>query len=755
MVLSVGPALAQQWEAELRPDRSIEELRPRVGMVKDADSTLEVRDGLFVFNTGTKGGVYLGIGTNPPLQEDPPILGDAAAWDGRRPTTVEARLRVVSLAPGAAIAAQLNVANGRHNYLLNVTPQGLTGLPFDATQFHTYRITLKQGVPNLYVDGKLAPEESLYRYPYPRNALLIGDISSSAGGVSEWEYVRWTNREATPWEVSEERRKQMEKELVIVGDREGDVEEVNLTPPFGPPARLPDGRILSWFTLSKKITHDAEAEQVVEDPNFVQKAGARFSEDDGRTWGPPQTLFEFPREEGARTEGAILVSRSGAVHLWGLNFFKCPLKFPFDYNQFHSDLWHARSPDGGKTWPLVQKVDFGYAYTGASNSAIQLSSGRILVPISRYSDRPTGRFVTCVPYSDDDGLTWHRPVDEVVIDTGGEGLESGACEPVATELKDGRVWMLIRAQDGYQWETFSSDGGLHWSPPVHSRFVCTNSPVATLRLRDGRLVVIWNNCGSDYAYNRQLLVAALSADEGRTWWGYREVARLPENGTLAYPYVTETGDGRVLMAMLQGTRMVRFDPDFLLRTAFREDFSQSLGRWSQLGTDGAEAAPDPDGGGGRMLWLRKPQADVPAGVCLNFPFGVAGELVMEVRLEPGSQGASLALSDHYDMPGLPKDGAYALQITAAGRLEVRQADGSLAPTEAVLPAGTWHELRLAWDCAASSATLSLDGKQAATMPRLADSLGVCYLRLRSTAEKTDEAGLYVRRVETQARPADR
>jgi hypothetical protein len=236
--------------------------------------------------------------------------------------------------------------------------------------------------------------------------------------------------------------------------------------------------------------------------------------------------------------------------------------------------------------------------------------------------------------------------------------------------------MLIRAQDGYQWETFSSDGGLYWSPPAHSRFVCTNSPVATLRLRDGRIVVIWNNCGSDYAYNRQLLVAALTADEGRTWQGYREVARLPENGTLAYPYVTETGDGRVLMAMLQGARMVRFDPDFLMRTAFREDFSPGLGRWSQLGTDGAEAVPDPDGGGGRVLRLRKPQADVPAGVCLNFPFGVAGELAMEVRIEPGFQGASLALSDHYDMPGLPKDGAYALQITSPQRPSSRPEPGT-------------------------------------------------------------------------------
>lgn len=752
LLFNLSEAFAQQWQAELRPDRGTERLRPRVAVIKDPESKLEIRDGVFVFDSRTKGGVYLGVGTNPPYGEDLPVLGDASAWDGRAPTTVEARLRVVRMAADAGIAAQLNVANGQHNWLLNVAPGGLPGLAFDATQFHTYRVTLKQGVPNLYVDGKLAPEASLHRYTYARNALLIGDISSSAGGVSEWEYIRWTNREATPWEVSDERRRLLEKELVVVGDRRGDVQEVNITPPLGPPARLADGGILSWFPISKKILCDAESERVVEDLSFVQKARARFSRNNGRTWTPPQTLFEFPREPGARSEGAILVSRSGAVHLWGLNFFKCPLKFPFDYSQFHSDLWHARSPDGGKTWPLIQKVDFGYAYTGASNSAIQLKSGRILVPISRYSDRPTGRFVTCVPYSDDDGLTWYRPVDEVVIDTGGAGLESGACEPVAIELKDRRVWMLIRAQDGYQWESFSSDGGLHWSPPRHSRFVCTNSPVAMLRLRDGRIVVLWNNCGSDNLYNRLLLTAALTPDEGKTWYGYREIARMAENGTLAYPYVTETRDGKVLMVMLQGQRMIRFDPAFLMRTSFCEEFADGLGRWSQLGTDGAEPLTDLSGRRGRVLRLRKPKADVPAGVCLNFPFGVAGEMTVQLQVEPGFQGAHVALSDHYDMPGLAKDGAFALQVEADGKLAVRQADGKLASTEAALKPEAWHDLRVVWNCVARTATLFLDGKRVAIAPLLGEQLGVCYLRLRSMAEKTDEKGFQVRLVAVQSQP---
>jgi len=754
LALAAGLASAQQWQAQWQPDRSVEDLRPRAAVVKSADATLEVRDGLLVFDIPiAKSSAFLGIGTNPPVAGgESAVMGDATAWDGRKPTTVEARLRVVRPLPDDDVVAQVYVGDGDHGWLLQLTKDGPPGLALNATDFHTYRITLKQGIANLYVDGQLAPEASLVRMTYPRNGLLVGDISSSVGGLSEWEHVRWTNAEATPWEASEEAMRRVEKLLVVTGDQDGDVEWVNVSPPFGEVATLSDGRILSWYPAPKQVKHTpGESEAAVDDPGFTERAWGRVSEDDGRAWGDPQVLFEFPKGAGAHLDGMALVTRSGALHLWGLHFFLCPLKAPFDYSQFHSDLWHARSLDDGKTWDPVQKVDFGYAYTGASNSAIELSTGRILVPISRYSDRPTGRFVTCVPYSDDDGVTWQRPVDEVIVDTGGGGLESGACEPVAAELKDGRVWMLIRAQDGFQWETFSTDGGLHWSAPRHSRFVCSNSPVAMLRLEDGRLLVIWNNCGTGQ-YNRLLLCAAITADEGKTWTGYREIARRAEDGVYSYPYVTEARDGKVIVVLLQGQRMLRLDPDFLTRTTLRDDFTQGLGKWSQLGTEGARAVADPDGGEGKVLRLAKPKAEVPAGVCLNFPFGVQGDITLQIRTEPGFQGAHFALDDHYDMPGLPQEGTFAWRVTTESQLEASRAEGSFEPGEALLTPGAWHELRVSWDCAGRAASISVDGKPAGESLQLSDRPGVCYLRLRSLAAATDEAGLYVRSVQVEVRP---
>lgn len=748
-------AWAQTWQAEWRGDRPVTQLSPAASVICSTGARVEARDGLIVFHVPSPAeGAFLGIGTNPPSGEDDYHWGDPSAWDGRKPTTVEARLRVLNLPAGSAVTTQLAVANGRTNWLLGIRPDGLNGLPLDATEFHTYRITLQDGVANLYVDGQRAPDSCLQTFSYRRNALTVGDISSSAGGDSEWEYVRWTNAEATPWEVSPERMAQMERLRVVVGDQEGDVEEVDIAPPFGPPTRLPDGRILAAYPVGKRVVHDDQSERVVEDPTVVEKLFGRFSADDGRTWGAPQTLLEFPAGEGAHIDGAVLTTRNGSVHVFGLHFIFCPLAPPYDYNLARSGLWAARSPDGGKTWDPVRAVDFGHPYTGASNCALQLASGRILVPISRYSDRPTGRFVTCVPYSDDDGLTWQRPVDEVIVNTGGAGLESGACEPVAVELGDGRVWMLIRAQDGYQWETYSSDGGLHWEPARHSRFVSTNSPGALLRLRDGRILWIWSNCGSDNNYARMVLCAALSTDDGRTWHGYREIARDPEGEALSYPYLTETGDGKVLVVIMQGGRMIRLDPAFLMRRELTEDFSRGLGKWSQMGTEGARVVTDPDGGTGRMLALCKARSEVPGGVCWNFPFGVRGTLSLSLRLEPGSEGFHLALSDHYDPPGLAKQGGVSLRVTGEGKLQAVGSGVSWVDMGTTLTPGAWHELSIRWDCPAGQATLTVDGIPVGVVPVLGPEPGVCYLRLRPLAETTDHAGLMVRKVHVAGDPGE-
>jgi len=488
----------------------------------------------------------------------------------------------------------------------------------------------------------------------------------------------------------------------LLGDRPGDVTEIAPNGPVGPPLALADGR-LALFVIQGKP--------------HAQAMYARWSTDGGLTFGAPERLFDFPADRGTFMEGAVLQSRQGTLHLFGLDYYDFDFK---DRGKSKSHLWHARSRDGGKTWEPVQQVPFGLEYTGASNNAFQTRSGRIIAPVSGLSEREIGPWVSLAPYSDDDGATWHAPSQQITMNTGArDWYESGAAEPVGIQLADGRLWLLPRSQDGYQWESFSWDDGLTWTPVRHTRFVSNQSAMGILRLKDGRLLLIWCNCGAEGGWGigwgnaeRAVMAAAVSRDEGRTWSGYREIGRVTTNSQVSYPYPTETADGHVLV--YAAGRLIRFHPDFLERRAFSEDFSAGLRRWSTLGATGAVATPNPDGAG-QVLRLLKPEADQPAAACLNFPYGEVGEMALEMRSEPGFQGAHLTLSDHYDLPGLPREGAFPVRILSSGRLQIIGSGGTWLDTPGDLVPGRWHTLRLAWDCRAGQAVLHLDGEEVANI----------------------------------------
>lgn len=493
---------------------------------------------------------------------------------------------------------------------------------------------------------------------------------------------------------------------------------------------LSDGRVLMLYSrdLGKR-----------------QECVGQYSSDHGLTWNEPVRLFGFPTDKGTFGLGAALVSSRGTIHAWGLDYYG----FSFEEREkSRSYLWHARSADNGRTWSAVQHVPFGAEYTGSVNNACELSSGRILAPVSYLSKRPTGVWVSVAPYSDDDGLSWHPPQGEVSFNTGAaDCYESGAAEPVCIELKDQRVWMLPRSQDGFHWESFSADGGLHWSKPRHTRFVCNQSAMAPLRLSNGRLLLVWNNCSPDGwdeiewgNAERAVLCAALSCDEGQTWVGYREVARIGSNTQVSYPNVCQAADGTVI---LRCGPIIKFHPDFLLETALREDFSKGLDNWCALAQEGASVSTDPAGGAGRVLRLTKPNPARSAAACLNFPFGVKGELSIAVRIEPGFQGAQIALTDFFALPAVPRDGCFPFRITSQGRIEISGSRGSWLATPGDLIPGRRHDLTLAWNCAEQRAFLALDGVEIAVIEQLTCAPGICYLRLRSTAEKTDPAGLCV------------
>ncbi len=528
------------------------------------------------------------------------------------------------------------------------------------------------------------------------------------------------------------------------------IEQAECPKPFGFwVTALPDGRVMTWWPEEKPGTADATG--------TVQLAFARFSRDNGATWTKPLVLFEFPRTEGkaryiAGADGATLCDKQGGIHIFGVL-----RRVAFDWETYKGNLavFHVMSDDNGKTWSDVQIVPTGYKYCGIHQPVVS-KTGRIILPIWHVFDdkRKWGAFCAL---SDDRGKTWRSGKEIIADSTAPVQLD----EQSGVELNDGRIWMLFRQlHGGHLVEASSPNGGESWQDVRDSRFVSPAAPPAMRRLADGRILLVWNNSlKPKHVFNRLVLAAAISDDEGRSWRGYREIARtngvLGPQGWVCYPFITQTDDGTVIVTY--GTadftaNMLRLDPDWLEEIRFREEFSTGLDNWVTLQTEGPKLVAHPDHPDRKVLALPKPKANVASGASLNFPFGSKGKLTMRIQLRPGFQGARICLTDHFTWPYYSETGQFVCAIWSDGEIVEPLPEGELVQSGTKLTPGKWHTLEFAWDCKKRRCVLSFDSKPVTDLSQMSALPGVCYLRLWSAAKQTDAAGLLVESVDVSIQP---
>ncbi len=97
-------------------------------------------------------------------------------------------------------------------------------------------------------------------------------------------------------------------------------------------------------------------------------------------------------------------------------------------------------------------------------------------------------------------------------------------EHMVVELKDGRLWMLVRTQLGIG-ESYSFDGGITWTPGWDTGISGPNSRFFVRRLKSGRILLVnhmnfrYGTRGKQGFTTRNNLVAQLSEDEGLSWKG--------------------------------------------------------------------------------------------------------------------------------------------------------------------------------------------------------------------------------------------
>jgi hypothetical protein len=505
---------------------------------------------------------------------------------------------------------------------------------------------------------------------------------------------------------------------------------------------------------------------------YFSRFGKLFSmsSKNGREWSKPDAEFDLPFK--SMGGGLSLVDSQGEVHVI-LTHARGTGRQPA-VTRF-IDLWHCRTFEGRRRWGKPQRIWEGYC--GAVMDFQQLKNGRLVVPFAAWKKpgetvaAETGSNYTTVVTSSDSGKTWKLSATKLTSPCRGgyNGNNYGAIEPTILQLKDARVWMLMRTQTGFLYESFSKDGVI-WSPARASRFHSSTSPAALVRLSDGRIVVVWNNCEQPPKYDmagvyggRDVLHAAISADEGKTWRGFREIYRDPhrnetppkrgDRGT-AYPVAVATRDGKLLVVSGQGGRrtLIRLDPDWLMQTKQVESFESGLSRWhvwKPFGpargywrdrTPGPVLVAHPTRKMAKVLHIRKPDQKAPDCATWNFPASNKGEITLRLLAKNGSGGVSLAFNNRFFNPvdnRGEQESAFVIRMASDG-----------TPGKAIrLNPDRWHTLVVKWDLEKKRSLVVLNEKVVARRPiEIVPFGGVSYLRIRSTATDTDTAGVLIESV---------
>ncbi len=307
--------------------------------------------------------------------------------------------------------------------------------------------------------------------------------------------------------------------------------------------QLNDGRILfiySHFTTGKGGDHDSA------------DLRERISTDGGKTWSDSERVV-IKSDDGLNVMSVSLLRlQDGRIALF--------------YLRKHS-LTDCRpimriSTDEGATWgPPTECItdEVGY-YVLNNNRAIQLKSGRILLPVCLHQRATETKAdwageLMCY-FSDDNGATWRRS-KSVLKTFNAAGKRVTTQEPGVVELKDGRVMMFIRASAGCQMLSYSEDGGDTWTPAVESDIKSPLSPASIERIPStGDLLLVWNdhaNIAPELKNFRTPLSVAISKDEGKTWEKTKPLYTDPERW-YCYMAIDFVGDS-VLVGHCAGKRV--------------------------------------------------------------------------------------------------------------------------------------------------------------------------------------------------------
>lgn len=288
-----------------------------------------------------------------------------------------------------------------------------------------------------------------------------------------------------------------------------------------------------------------------------------ISKDEGKTWTEYSIFADSSRFE-IRIERALIRTKEGVIILAFANDRE---KANWNWQNDIADspgsilpTYAVRSLDEGRSWEYPQKLHD--EWTGANRDIIETKNGSVVISSMMMRHNP-GHHTIVTYTSKTNGLNWVR---SNVIDLGGVGHHSGVTEATIEQLRDGRIWMLMRTNWGVFWEAFSDNEGLTWKNFKPTKIDASSAPGLLQRLESGRLFLVWDRAspegqssyrmsGGDgissevaHSNNREELSAMFSEDDGKTWTKPVVIARVTGKSkikNLAYPRVFEARPGEI------------------------------------------------------------------------------------------------------------------------------------------------------------------------------------------------------------------
>lgn len=297
------------------------------------------------------------------------------------------------------------------------------------------------------------------------------------------------------------------------------------------------------------------ASTVVELPNGDLMAawfgGTREGAADVAIWGSRRTSAgwsaakELVREPNIAAYNPVLFYPGDGL-LW--------LYYKFGPSPGSWSAGRMSSRDAGVTWSVAEHLPAGL-YGPIRAKPLVMADGTIL---SGTSVESYGSWACWVERSTDHGRTWRRigPIAapaSLATRATEPGKAYGIIQPSLISMGGRHVRMYARSTPaiGRIVTADSMDGGLTWSEVRVTSLPNPNSGIDAVRLKDGRVVVVYNRSTSE----RTPLKLAVSTD-GEAWRDFMDLETEP--GEFSYPAMVQARNGDLLITYTWQRKNIRF-----------------------------------------------------------------------------------------------------------------------------------------------------------------------------------------------------